>query len=248
MRLVYLLVLLAMPTAVQAAEIKALVTIAVKSAFDELGPAFEASSGQKLAITYTLGPLVAQRVADGEAADFLVATRSGVDGLLKSGKVRTGDDAVLVDSRIGVAVRADASRPDISTPQALVAALRAAKSIGYTDPAAGGPSGVHVAKILERLNIADEMRSKTRHPPPGGFVAELLLSGQVDLAIQQYGELTAPGIAIVGPLPGDLQNVTRYVFAIPAGSLQPHTARAFLSFLKSPLAAKVFAAKGLDVL
>jgi molybdate transport system substrate-binding protein len=125
--------------------------------------------------------------------------------------------------------------------------LLAARAISYSNPAYGGASGVHFGKVLERLGIAEEMKAKTRFPPQGGFTAHLLAAGEVDLAIQQTGELiSTPGVELLGPLPGDLQSITTFAAAIPLAASQPDAARALIRFLQSPEAMAVMKAKGLD--
>jgi molybdate transport system substrate-binding protein len=233
-------------TSAIAAEIKVLSTIAMQSVFEELTPQFEQASGHKLNVTFGLSAVMAKRVQDGETADLVASTRGGIDGLIKSGKVVPGSDNTLVRSSIGVAVRKGAPRPEISTPDGLKRALLAAKSISYSDPAAGGSSGVHFAKVLERLGIAGEMKAKTKFPPAGGFTVQLLLRGEVDLAIQQISELTVEGIEVVGPLPGDLQSITVYAAAIPVSAREPNAAKALIDFLRSPDAIAAVRAKGLD--
>jgi molybdate transport system substrate-binding protein len=218
----------------------------MQSVFEELTPQFEKASGHKLSITFGLSPVMAKRIQDGETADLVVSTRGGIDGLIKSGKVVPGSDSTLVRSSIGIAVRKGTPRPDISTPEGLKSALLSAKAISYGNPAAGGPGGVHFAQVLERLGIADEMKGKTKFPPPGGFTVQLLLRGEVDLAIQQISELTVEGAEVVGPLPGDLQSITVYATAVPMSAREPDAARALINFLRSPGAIAVVRGKGLD--
>ena len=103
---------------------------------------------------------------------------------------------------MGLAVRAGAPKPDISTPEAFKRALLAAKSIVYTDPALGSPSGVHFAKVLERLGIAEEMKAKSKLHDGTSFNAELVAKGEIEIAIQQISEiLPVRGAELVGPLP-----------------------------------------------
>jgi molybdate transport system substrate-binding protein len=232
-----------------AAEIKAFVTIALESVMHDLGPKFEKASGHKLNAEYALGAGLAKRLQAGEAADVLLSPRGGVDALLKAGKLVPGSDAVLAQSGIGVAVRAGAPKPDISSPDALKRALLSARSVSYTNPAFGGASGVHFAKVLDRLGIAKEVEAKTRFPAEGGLTAKLLVSGDAELAIQQVGELiSVPGVELVGPLPGDLQNITVFSAAIPATSSQADAARSLIRYLQTPEAAAVMKAKGLEPL
>ena len=101
-----------------AAEIKALITIAMQSVFEELGPQFEKASGHKLAMSFALSNVMAKRIQEDEAADYVVSTRGGVDGLVKSGKILPASDISLVRSSIGIAVRKGAPKPDIATTDA----------------------------------------------------------------------------------------------------------------------------------
>src|SRR5438876_8703231 len=121
-----------------AAEVKGLSTIALQSVAEELLPQFEKASGHKVSIAFGLGVAMVKRIQDGEAADFLLAPRSAVDGLLKAGKLAPGSDVNLARSSVGIAVRKGAARPDISTPEALKRTLRAARAISYSNPAYGG--------------------------------------------------------------------------------------------------------------
>ncbi len=220
---------LVIPLFVGAAEINGLSTIAVQSAMEELIPHFEKASGHKVHVAFGLGVAMAKRVQDGEAADFVLGPRSAIDGLAKA------------------AVRKGAPKPDISTPDALKRALLAAKAISYSNPAYGGASGVHFAKVLERLGIVDEMKAKTKFPPEGGFTARLLAAGEVDLAIQQTGELiSVPGVELAGSLPGELQSITTFAIAIPTAARQPDAAKALIKYLQSAEAAAVMKARGLD--
>lgn len=232
---------------VAAAEIKALVTIGVQSAIEDLAPKFEKASGHKIAIVFGLSAALSKRVADGEPADLFIGTREGVDGLIKAGKISGGSDAALASSGVGIAVRKGSPKPNISTPEALKRTLLATRAIGYGNPAAGGAAGVHFAKVLERLGILEDMKAKTRYPAPGAYSGSMLVSGEVDLAVQQIPELLfMEGIDVVGPLPGDLQAITVFAAGVPASAKEPNAARALITYLRSPEAVTIIKAKGLD--
>mgnify|MGYP003910989743 FL=1 len=98
--------------------------------------------------------------------DVLVVSRASIDSLTKDGKIAAGSDATLAKSVFAIAVKRGAPKPDISSADALKTALLAARAVGYTDPAAGGASGVHFAKVLERLGIAADIKAKSKFPPP----------------------------------------------------------------------------------
>lgn len=222
-------------------------TIAVQSALERLLPQFESERNLRLAMTWNTAPVLVKRLREGEAADAFILNRAGLDAMTRDGRVLEGSEVVLAQSATALAIKAGAARPDISTPEALKQTLLAAHRISYSDPAAGGASGIHFAKLLQRLGIAAQIDAKTIFPPPAGLTGELLATGQVDLAIQQRPELLqVPGIEIVGELPGDLHMVTVFVAAIDRRSTRAAEAQALLGHLRTPAAAAVFRARGLD--
>ena len=168
---------------------------------------------------------------------------------MKDGKALAGNVTVLARSGIGVAVRKGAPKPDISSPDALKRTLLAAKSIAYVDPASGGASGIHFAKVLDRLGIANEMQSKTVFPNPKtpAEVGVLVANGEAEIGVHLIQELmSVAGIDIVGPLPGDLQDTTVFSAAIMTGAKDADAAKALVDFLRTPEAAKVIKAKGME--
>ena len=229
-----------------AAEIKVFSTIGVQSALEELAPQFEKASGHKLNITWATAAILVKRVQAGESADLLVLTKQSLDALTKDNKASAGPEATIASSGMAMVVKKGAPKPDISTPEAFKQTLLNAKTIAYSDPAAGGASGVYLAKLLERMGIADQMKAKTKHPPPSGNTAVLVVNGEADLAIQQEPEvMSVAGVDMVGPLPGDLNNITIYSAGVGVGSQQADAANALIRFLHTPEAAAVFKAKGL---
>src|SRR5216683_4142908 len=165
-----------------AAEVKVLSIIALREAWHELQPKVEAS-GHKLTLVLGTSGGINKRVAEGEAGDVIVSTSSGIEGLAKDGKVTAGTMRSVAKSRVGLAVLKGAPRPDISTPEALKQVLLGAKAVAYSDPAGGGASGIHFAKVLERLGIAQQvnMRAKLGRAVPN---AEALVKGEADIAVQ----------------------------------------------------------------
>jgi len=229
-----------------AAEVKVFSTIGVQAALEELAPKFEQASGHKLNITWATAAILVKRVQAGETADLMVLTKQSLDALTKDGKASEGAGAAFASSGMAVVVKKGAAKPDISTPDAYKKALLEAKAIAYSDPASGGTSGVFFAKTLDRMGIADQMKAKTKHPPPSGNSAVLVANGEADLAIQQAPEvMSVAGVDVVGPPPGDLNNITVYAAGIGAGSQQAEAANALIKFLHTPEAAAVFREKGL---
>jgi molybdate transport system substrate-binding protein len=238
---------LATIAAASAAEIKVYSTVGIKSVLEELIPKFEKSSGHKLNVTWSTAALLAKRVQSGEQADVLVLIKSNIDTLLKEGKIVPGTETLFGQSVFAVGVKTGAPKPDVSTAEALKQSLLAAKGISYSDPASGGASGVYIAKQIERMGIAEQMKGKTKHPPSGGLSGTLLISGEADIAINSKPELlSVPGVDVVGPLPGDMAFTVVYEAAVQTGAAQAEAAKAFVNYLKSPESQAAFKAKGYD--
>jgi ABC-type molybdate transport system substrate-binding protein len=147
-----------------AAEIKVLTSVALTSAFNELAPNFEQATGNKLNIGYSLIADIRKRILDGETADVIILSRPVMDELDKQQKFASGSITNVARTPVALAIRAGATKPDISTVDALKRTLLAAKSIVYADPAKGGASGVYFAKIVDRLGITDQLKSKNFGP------------------------------------------------------------------------------------
>ena len=185
----------------EAAEIKVLSTVGMQPATPELFAQFEAATGHRIAVTYGLAAVLKTRFLEGAPADVLILTAPIVEDLAKQGKVVAESRKDVARSGVGVAVKAGAPKPDISTPEGLKSAVLAARSIGYSRE---GASGVAFARVLERLGIADQVKPK--YKDTGTKAGEMLAAGEIDLAAAQIPELMAVrGVDVVGPLPPELQ-------------------------------------------
>jgi molybdate transport system substrate-binding protein len=237
---------LAQTALASAADIKVFSTIGVQAALEELAPKFEKATGNKLAITWGTAAMLVKRVQGGESADLYVLTKQGFDALAKEGKASASPDALFASSGMAMVVKKGAAKPDISTPEKYKATLLNAKSIAYSNPAAGGVSGVFFAKTLDRMGIAEQMKEKSKHPPAGGKTANLVVSGEAELAVQQEPEvISVAGVDIVGAPPGDLNNVVMYFAGPAAGSAHKDAGDALVRFLHTPEAQAVFKKRGL---
>src|SRR5215470_3877548 len=191
---------LTVPTLTNAAEIKVLSTQATEEAYRELVPQFEKTTGHKVTTVFT-GTLGAQkRLADGESYDMIIMSSPSIDAQIKAGKVVAGSRVDIAKSGVGVGVPKGASKPDISTTDALKKTILVAKSIGYST----GPSGVYVISLFEKLGLTDQVKNKLKQTPTGVFVGTIIASREVEIGFQQVIELNNfPGVDYVGPLPAD---------------------------------------------
>jgi molybdate transport system substrate-binding protein len=231
------------------AEIKVLSAVAMKTVLDDLAREFERNTNHKITISYATAGELRNRIQGGEFADVTILPRPAFEPLLAQGKVVPDSPVKFAQSSIGVSVRAGEPKPNISSSEAVKRSLLAAKSIVYTDPTRGGASGVHFVRVLERLGIVEEMRSKTKFTVvPGPGPAEVVAKGEAELAVSQAIDLIGvAGADYVGPLPPDLQNTSDFVFlaGVVAGTKEPETARTFVQYLRTPDAERVIKARGL---
>jgi molybdate transport system substrate-binding protein len=220
---------------------------ATQSLLAELLRAYQARSGQGVAIESVGGVDAARRVQAGEAFDLVFLASDAIDRLIASGHVHAGTRVDLVRSPVAVAVRAGAPRPDIGSAAALRQAVLDAPSLGCST----GPSGAHLAALFERWGIADVVQPRTRLAPPGVPVGSLVAGGQVALGFQQLSELLhQPGIEVVGTLPAEVACITTFSAGLSAtldlGSARAEAARALLAFLRSDAAADAKRRHGME--
>jgi molybdate transport system substrate-binding protein len=226
-----------------AAEIKVWTARAIATVLAEVGPEFERTSGHELAIVSDLSPAFVRRAHAGEPFDVMITGADPLAGLIRDGKIIAETRTPIARSGIGVEVRAGAPRPDIRSIEAFKRALLGAKSIAYLKDVG---SGIHVARVLERLGIAEAVEKKATRPE-SDIVSELVARGEVELGIVVITQiLTTPGVELVGPLPPELQSYVVFTAGVSADSKRPEAARALIRFLTGPITAPVIAAQGME--
>jgi molybdate transport system substrate-binding protein len=229
-----------------AAEVKVLTAGAFKQVVLAVVPEFEKQTGHKVTVDNdTVGGLT-KKIEGGETFDVVVLTPAAVDDLTKKGKIADGTKAVLARVGVGVMVKAGAPVPDVSTVDAFKRALLDAKSVSYIDPASGGSSGIYVANLLQKLGIADQIKPKEKLKK-GGYVADLIKSGEAELGIHQISEIVpVKEVTLVGPLPAEIQNYTTYAAGVGTAAKDSEAAKALIKVLSGPAAAAVLKEKGMD--
>jgi molybdate transport system substrate-binding protein len=235
--------------AADAAEVRVMISGGLTAAFNALVPEFERKSGNKVVVAYgpsmgTTVNAIPLRLERGEPADVLIMVGYALGDLIKKGKVVESSRVDLVKSSIGVAVKAGAPKPDISSADAVRQALLAARSVAYSDSA----SGVYVStEMFRKLGIADDMKDKAKMIPATP-VGEIVAKGEAEIGFQQISELKpVAGIDIVGPLPAELQKITVFSAGIATGAKEPEAGQALIKFLSSsPVAKEEIIKSGLD--
>ena len=239
--------LLAAAAVASADEITLLCPRGVQAPLAVIAERFGADSGHRVRFAYGTAGAIARRATEDEPADVVITAARGLDDLLARGVAVTGTRVSVGAVGVGIAVRAGTPTPDISTPEALKAALLAASSIGYADPARGGQGGTHFAKVIGQLGLAETLRPKTRLFPEGLEALERTAAGEVGLSAAPISEIVPlTGLALAGPLPPSLQARLAYAAALLVKAKSPEAARAFLAALATPGAREILARGGVD--
>jgi molybdate transport system substrate-binding protein len=234
---------LAMPpiAGLHAAELKVLAGGSMTGVLNELGPQFERASGHKLVIHFDSTPNLIKQVTSGEPFDLGVVP---VDVFKDAAaKARFGPTTNIARVGYGVAVRAGASRPDVSTPDALKKTLLDAKSIAFLPASA---AGAYVLGVFERLGIGEAMKAKTKPQTSTTAIAQAVANGDAELGVFLVNVLMAPGVELAGSFPAELQHELVFTAGAAADSKQADAAKAFIDFLTSPAAIAVIKAKGMN--
>jgi molybdate transport system substrate-binding protein len=236
--------------AADAAEIKVMSSGGFTAAYQDLTPMFERTSENTVTTAYgaSMGGApdsIPSRLGRGEPADVVIMASTALDDLIKQGKVVPGSRVDLARSSIGMAVRAGAPKPDISSVDGLKRALLEAKSIAYSASA----SGVYLSTVMfPRLGIADQIKDKAKRIE-SERVGTVVARGDAEIGFQQVSELLPiAGIDYVGPLPPEVQQVSIFSAGIAVGAKEPDAARSLIQFLASPAAAPVVTKTGMEAI
>jgi molybdate transport system substrate-binding protein len=229
-------------TPLQAAELKVIAGGSMTALLNQLSPAFESASGHKLSIHFDSTPNIVARINSGTPFDVVVVP---VD-VFKDATAKThfvaGQTIDIARVGYGVAIRAGATKPDISTPDALKKTLLAASSITSVPASA---AGAYVTKVFERLGIAEEMKAKTKAQAGPPQIAPAIAKGEAELGVFLSNVLIAPGVELAGPFPAELQQELVFTSAIAADAKEGDAAKAFIDYLKSPAATATIKAGGM---
>jgi molybdate transport system substrate-binding protein len=228
-----------------AADIKILTAGAMKPVLQAIAEDFRKASSHTLVLENDTVGATSKRIEGGAAFDVTVLTPAAMEDLTRKGHI-AGPHAVLARVGVGVMVKAGAQMPDVSSVEAFKRALLAAKSVAYIDPASGGSSGIYLARLFERLGIAEAIKPKAKLKQ-GGYVADLVVSGEAEIGIHQISEiLPVGGVTLVGPLPPEIQNFTVYAAGLSAKAAQPEAGSALIKWLSGGQLGPVLKSKGME--
>jgi molybdate transport system substrate-binding protein len=226
------------------AALKLMCALAIRAPFDDVVvPDFQAA-GHAVSIDWQPTTVVMKNILEGKRADAVFVIDSAMDELIRNGVADAATRTEVVVSRLGLAVRAGAPHPHISTPQAFRRTLLQARSVAFSN---AGASGIYFRKLVERMGIAEAVTAKATIIP-AGFTAEKLVIGEADLAVQQISELLVfRGIEVVGPFPDQYQSISAFSAAVFQDSPNRDLAMEFLWAVRSPRATEAYQRLGLEL-
>jgi molybdate transport system substrate-binding protein len=217
---------------------------APKPVFDRLGPVYQRQSGNTLNALYDSMSGIAARAQAREALDVLLMPVATIEAYIKQGIVR-GVCTPLANIGLAVGVTAGTPVPDVSTPEALAAALKSARGVVHAPPTAT-PSGAQSDKVINILGLAGALAGRVSQVGLAGGLA-MIASGEATLGIFPKSEIVSvPGIVLAGSLPPSLQLVITYGAGVTAVSPVGDEAAAFIQFLIAPDSRKVWNDCGFD--
>jgi molybdate transport system substrate-binding protein len=230
------------PGVAGAAELTVLAGMGVVSGVRDVALAFERATGHKVIVSFEAGPSLMQKVTSNTPADLVTHYPEVIDDLIKQGRV-VGNRVDFARAGVGIAVKAGAPKPDISTPEAFKRAMLAAESIAYSRT---GASGIIAAKLMERLGLAEQLKTKTKLVD-GVPVAEVVAKGEAEIGMQQINViLPVAGADYVGPLPVELQGYVDFAVGVLAISKERDAAQELVKFMSSPEAAPLIRKSGME--
>jgi molybdate transport system substrate-binding protein len=222
--------------------IDVLSTLALRGVLVAIADEFRARTGLSFAATYKSTNVSLGLIAQGLTADMAIVTREAIDQLVRDGVIVDGSMVDVAQSGVGIAVKAGALKPDISSVEALRRTLLDARSIAFSRL---GASGIHFGQVIERLGIADDVRRKAHISD--SFVGEVAARGEAEIAVQQISELkTVAGIDIVGPLPDEVQKISVFAAGIFRAAHNPDGAKTLIAYLADSRLAGVVISTGLE--
>jgi molybdate transport system substrate-binding protein len=226
----------------QAAELRVIAGGSMTASLNALAAPFEKATGHKLSIHFDSTPNIIARVNSGTPFDVVVVPVDVFKDAAAKARFVPGPTVDIARVGYGVIVRAGASKPDISTPDAFRKALVAAPSIAFLPASAAGG---YVTKVFERLGIAEEMKAKTKVQAAPAQIAPAVAKGEAELGVFLTNVLVAPGVELVGPFPGELQQELVFTSAVAADTREADAAKALIDYLRTQEATAIIKAAGM---
>jgi molybdate transport system substrate-binding protein len=230
--------------AAQDAGIRILCSNGFKAAMQKLQPELEHSTGRRMNVTFGTSTKIKGSIESGEAFDLAILTSEIVRDLSQEGKIAAGTAVDIASSGIGIAVRAGAPKPDVSTPAAVKQTLLKAKSIAYVKAGASAPS---IENMFSSLGISDAVQKKVVFEPGADQNMASVAGGQNELSFGLVSEIVpVPGVQLAGPVPTEFQKPIVMSAGISASTKNRKAVEQIVKSLTSAASAPAIQATGMD--
>src|SRR5712672_4494513 len=230
-------------------QLNVLISGGFAGAYEQLLPEFKRMSGIKVTTgsgaSQGTGPqTIAEQLARGVPSDVVILSREGLGELIAAKRIVAGTDVDLARVPLGVAVRAGAPKPDVSTVEALKQVLLKAKTVAIP----GSTSGIWLTTdLFPRLGIAEKLNVKVM--PRGTDATGMVAAGGADLAVMPVSEIVhAAGVDFAGSIAPEIQFVQVFSAAVVAGSGEIEGSKRLIEFLASARASEAIRNSGMEPL
>ena len=247
-RIVVILAALLIWPITASAQLNVLISGGFTGAYEQLLPEFERTSGIRVTTgsgsSLGTGPqTIGAQLARGVPADVVILNRAGLNVLIASNRIAAGTDVDLGRVGLGLAVRAMAPKPDVSTVEAFKQVLLKAKTVAATT----GTGNWLTTDLFPRLGIAKKINLKVT--PRGTDATGMVAAGDADLAVMPVSEIVhAAGVDFAGTIPPEIQFISVFSAAVVAGSKQIEGSKRLIEFLASARASEAIRNSGLEPL
>lgn len=234
------------PDAARAEEIKFLCASALRPAMEQLIANFQKATDHTIAVRYANIGIITEQIRKGAKVDLGVTSSQQWASLQAEGKIVSDFKVQFAQVGLGVAVRPDSSKLDLSSNNAVKRSLLDARTVAFGDPAHGSPSGADTLQLFEKLDIAQQMKAKSKMMAGSAQIIQAVAEGSVDFGIIHTSVIAASPKVSLASLPLDLRYLTTFVVSVPHGADRPDLAKTFARFLTSPDAVAILKTKGLE--
>lgn len=229
-----------------AEEIRLLSAASMQTVLKDIIGNFERDSGHKVIIQYSTMGAITDRIMGGERADLVISSPASMSMLAARGKINSTSQVTFAKTGIGIVVPSGDPKPAISSVEDFRRALLGAKTVVYANPAGGGAAGIHVARVIEKLGIAEQLKPKIKFGAGGDVTEVTLAQGDGAIGLTQVSEIVGKNGAEFVAVPEELQNYTGFTAGTPVGAERSEAVGAFILFLQSPLAVTTMKDKGMQ--
>lgn len=209
---------------------------AAQGLVDSLRPAFEAATGCAIDGVFGAVGAMKARLLSGEPADLLILSRGLIDELTEIGHVVPQSARDIGTVETAIAARSGDAPPAVGSIEDLRMALRAADEIHFPDPALA-TAGIHFARVMSDLGLADELAGRLQPAPNGATAMRALAASKSRHPIgctQATEILSTPGIALVASLPPGCDLATTYTVGVNIHAALTAQAQSLIALLTDP--------------